>query len=128
MEMGMRHWHAQTAATQNRRAIMMMMDSVNASPQISNMAACCASSQSRSAVPPSSISPQISALVADILKRIPSAHRGVYFSVVLDARGEVVAMGNTRAERPDELLAHVARVKRAALEYGACRLFFVHGI
>ena len=37
-------------------------------------------------------------------------------------------MENTRAERPDELLAHVARVKRAALEYGARRLGCVHGI
>ncbi len=37
-------------------------------------------------------------------------------------------MENTRAERPDELLAHVARVKRAALEYGARRFLFAHGI
>lgn len=81
------------------------------------MDACCA--PSRSAEPPSPISPRIAALVGDILKRIPNLIRGAYFSAVLDAQGEVVAMENTRAERPDELLAHVARVKRAALEYGA---------
>ncbi len=85
------------------------------------MAACCA--PSRSAKPLSPISPRIAVLVGDILKRIPKLLRGVYFTTVLDAHGEVVAMENMRAERPDELLAHVARVKRAALEYGASSVF-----
>ncbi len=92
-----------------------MMDSVKLRRQ--NMAACCA--PSRAAEPLSPISPRIAALVGDILQRIPKLLHGVYFTAGLDAHGDVVAMENMRAERPDELLAHVARVKRAALEYGA---------
>lgn len=64
------------------------------------------------------LSPQATEQTRRKLKEVTSFIPGVYFACVLAADGELVAFENTKVEKPQDVMAQVAALKKSALELG----------